>query len=137
MAAKWMNQLDIHFPELGEKARMLNRRDKFIMKHDPAVVKRRDEAKARSKESKQQQQQQQQQEAGGGSHRDAHSSVTSDSSSDHNNNMQQERVRQIHPPQRNVTIENPSFVGMPPRKAPDCRTESTSDDSDFMSGEFH
>ena len=46
MAAKWMNQLDIHYPHLAERARYLNKRDKFVMKYDPEVVKRRDAAKA-------------------------------------------------------------------------------------------
>jgi hypothetical protein len=117
MAAKWMNQLDVHHPELGVKARMLNERDNFVMKHDPVLVKRRDEAKKRYNNHLKQ----------AAIKGNVQSSVTSDSSFEHNHMLQQHR---------DVTIENPSFVSLP-SKTPDSRTETTSEDSDFMSGEFH
>jgi hypothetical protein len=60
MAAKWVNQLDIHHPELADKARAFNKRDRYVMKYNPEVVKRRDDAKARFKASGKQHQQQQQ-----------------------------------------------------------------------------
>ena len=90
MAAKWMNQLDVHYPELGNKARMLNRRDNFVMRHDPVVVKRRDDAKARSNAISSSNQRDLMTE----SNRDAHSSVTSDSSSSEHDNAQQQQRRQ-------------------------------------------
>lgn len=49
MAAKWLNQLDVHYPHLADKARAMNQRDKFHMKYNPELVKRRDEAKERFK----------------------------------------------------------------------------------------
>jgi hypothetical protein len=56
MAAKWVNQLDIHHPELADKARYFNKRDQYVMKYNPEVVKRRDDAKAQFKASGKQQQ---------------------------------------------------------------------------------
>jgi hypothetical protein len=96
---------------------MLNERDNFVMKHDPVLVKRRDEAKKRYNNHLKQ----------AAIKGNVQSSVTSDSSFEHNHMLQQHR---------DVTIENPSFVSLP-SKTPDSRTETTSEDSDFMSGEFH
>ena len=45
MAAKWLCQLDVHYPELGRRARELNHRDHFVMKYDPEEVRRNDERK--------------------------------------------------------------------------------------------
>ena len=51
MAAKWMNQLDQHYPQLGDKARALNKRDDYKMRYDPVQVKKRDDAKAKFKQT--------------------------------------------------------------------------------------
>ena len=45
MASKWLCQLDVHYPELANRARAMNRRDKFVMKYDPEEVRRKDEEK--------------------------------------------------------------------------------------------
>lgn len=49
LAWKWLNQLAVHYPHLAERARELNRRDKFRMKYDPIEIKRRQEEKRRRK----------------------------------------------------------------------------------------
>jgi histone arginine demethylase JMJD6 len=43
MAWKWLNRLDEHYPELANRARLLNQRDHFRMKYDPVEIKRREE----------------------------------------------------------------------------------------------
>jgi histone arginine demethylase JMJD6 len=43
MAWKWLNRLDEVYPELANRARMLNQRDNFRMKYDPVEIKRREE----------------------------------------------------------------------------------------------
>lgn len=40
MAWKWLCQLDEHYPQLAERARTLNARDRFVMKYDPETIKR-------------------------------------------------------------------------------------------------
>jgi len=41
MAWKWLQQLDQDYPHLAATARQLNERDRFEMKYDPEVIKRR------------------------------------------------------------------------------------------------
>jgi histone arginine demethylase JMJD6 len=45
MASKWLNALEISYPSLAERAKYLNRRDKYVLKYDPEELKRKDEAK--------------------------------------------------------------------------------------------
>eukprot|EP00542_Grammatophora_oceanica_P019997 CAMPEP_0194051230 /NCGR_PEP_ID=MMETSP0009_2-20130614/39299_1 /TAXON_ID=210454 /ORGANISM="Grammatophora oceanica, Strain CCMP 410" /LENGTH=494 /DNA_ID=CAMNT_0038698229 /DNA_START=305 /DNA_END=1789 /DNA_ORIENTATION=- len=47
MAAKWLNALDVHYPQLADHARYMNQRDGFIMKYDPILVKQKEQEKAR------------------------------------------------------------------------------------------
>ena len=118
MAAKWMNQLEEHYPELAEKASLLNQRDNFVMRYDPALIKRQDDAKkARTKRDSL--------KSSGDDYR--RRNKPSESSSDEISPSSSSSTR------RDVRIENPSFVGMP--KICDSQTETTSEESDLMSGE--
>lgn len=36
MAWKWLCQLEEHYPHLAERAKAMNKRDKFLMKYDPS-----------------------------------------------------------------------------------------------------
>jgi hypothetical protein len=128
MAAKWINQLDMHYPHLGQKARLLNQQDNFTMKHNPADVKRRDEAKARSRKLD---------NAADERRRDTSSS--SSSSTSHGSSLQEQLSLEgdnTRPRRQDVTIENSAMVKLSD-KVRDSRTETTSDDSDVMSSEFH
>jgi len=49
MAWKWLCQLDERYPELAERARMLNKRDNFRMKYDPEEIRRREREEKRRK----------------------------------------------------------------------------------------
>ena len=49
MAWKLLCQLDEHYPHLAERARQMNKRDKFRMKYDPAEIERRQERERRRK----------------------------------------------------------------------------------------
>jgi histone arginine demethylase JMJD6 len=42
MAWKWLQQLDLKYPHLAERARHLNERDHFRMKYDPEILRKRD-----------------------------------------------------------------------------------------------
>mmetsp|Transcript_40128 Transcript_40128/g.56523 ORF Transcript_40128/g.56523 Transcript_40128/m.56523 type:complete len:457 (+) Transcript_40128:131-1501(+) len=55
MASKWLNQLDIHYPELASRAKKMNERDSFVMKYDPEEMKMKDAEKQRRKEQEEQQ----------------------------------------------------------------------------------
>jgi len=61
LAAKWINQLQIHYPQLAQLARDSNIKDGFVMKYNPEVVRQRDEHKKKQSERREMLQQQQQQ----------------------------------------------------------------------------
>ncbi len=134
MAAKWMNQLDVHYPHLGQRARLLNEQDNFTMKHNPAEVKLHDEARARARKLI---------NAADERRRETSSSSSSSSSSStsHRSSLQEQhpsREGDTRKPRRqDVTIENSAMVKVSADKIRDSRTETTSDDSDVMSSEIH
>ncbi len=45
MASKWLNKLDERYPHLADRARELNRRDRFVMKYDPEEMEMRSRKK--------------------------------------------------------------------------------------------
>ena len=53
LAWKWLGQLEQRYPRLAERARALNKRDKFYMKYDPEVQKIREYALARLEQKRQ------------------------------------------------------------------------------------
>lgn len=42
LAWKWLNQLEVHYPELAKQAKLLNKRDNFRMKYDPKEQERQE-----------------------------------------------------------------------------------------------
>lgn len=49
MAWRWLCELDVHYPDLADRARTINRRHNFRMKYDPGEVKRREYEEKRRK----------------------------------------------------------------------------------------
>jgi len=73
MASKWLNALEVSYPSLAERAKLMNRRDNFIMKYNPEEMKRKDERAKREKylaeEKRMKQERHEKQERANKSHR--------------------------------------------------------------------
>jgi histone arginine demethylase JMJD6 len=52
MASKWLNALEVSYPLLAERAKIMNRRDNFVMKYDPEKMKRKDRDKKLAEDRK-------------------------------------------------------------------------------------
>ena len=132
MAAKWMNQLDQHYPQLGDKARALNKRDDYKMRYDPVQVKKRDDAKAKFKQTESKKE--------GHDRRDIQAQErmleqqfrNSELLSDDDSGLVKERLsKHQNKPRRDdmeiITIEkDSSFFTMKQEKHHDSKTETTS-----------
>ena len=49
LAWKWLCQLNHNYPNLAERAKTMNERDKFVMKYDPEVMKHAEAERRRKK----------------------------------------------------------------------------------------
>lgn len=52
MAWKWLCQLEQKYPDLAERAKAANKRDKFVMKYDPVEIERREREERKRKEER-------------------------------------------------------------------------------------
>jgi histone arginine demethylase JMJD6 len=62
MAWKLLCQLEVKYPELAERAKAANKRDRYVMKYDPVEVERRERAERKRKEERREERKRRKQE---------------------------------------------------------------------------
>mmetsp|Transcript_48724 Transcript_48724/g.137067 ORF Transcript_48724/g.137067 Transcript_48724/m.137067 type:complete len:429 (+) Transcript_48724:194-1480(+) len=61
MAWKWLCQLEEKYPDLADRAKAANKRDRFVMKYDPVEVERREREERKRKEERKRRKQEEKQ----------------------------------------------------------------------------